>query len=174
MVESNSEKRPHRIDHTLTWQQSAPLDGVFGASSSSAAKTGATEHAFSRIELMVLGDEVTDYRTYIKIPDEWRRRQEELTLAKIIFGYAIPILTVTGFGITALIIFLKNLRSEIGRRIPWKRLAMWALWGFAGYLLAVAFGDFVQTALSNYRTAIPFKTMIGVTAISVLLGILFS
>jgi hypothetical protein len=83
-------------------------------------------------------------------------------------------LTVAGFGIAALIIFLKNLRSEIGRRIPWKRLAMWALWGLAGYLLAVIFGDFVQSVLSNYRTAIPFKTMIGVTAISLLLGMLFS
>ena len=81
---------------------------------------------------------------------------------------------VPRFAVTALIVFLKNLRSETGRRIPWKRLAMWALWGLAGYLLALAFGNFVQTALSNYRTAIPFKTMIGVTAISVLLGILFS
>src|SRR6267378_4752139 len=95
-------------------------------------------------------------------------------LTKIVFGYAIPILTVAGFGITALIIFLKNLRSEVGRRIPWKRLAMWSLWGLAGYLLAVTCGDFLQTVLSNYKTAIPFKAMIGVSAISVLLGILFS
>jgi hypothetical protein len=176
LVDSSSDKRPHRIDHTFTWQQNAALDGVYGATSSSpaSAKANSADHAFARIELVVLGDEVTNYRTYIKIPDEWRRRQEELTLAKIIFGYAIPILVVAGFGITTLIVFLKNLRSEVGRRIPWKRLAMWALWGLAGYLLAIAFGDFVQTALSNYKTAIPFKTMIGVTAISVLLGILFS
>jgi hypothetical protein len=174
LVDSTSDKRPHRIDHTFTWQQNVPLDGVGTPSSAAAAKGNSADHAFARIELMVLGDEVTNYRTYIKIPDEWRRRQEELTLAKIIFGYAIPIFTVIGFGVTALIIFLKNLRSEIGRRIPWKRMAMWALWGVAGYVLAVVFGDFVQSALANYRTAIPFKTMIGVTAISVLLGVLFS
>ena len=173
LVDSNSDKRPHRIDHTFTWQENAPLDGG-GTANSAVATVNSVDHAFARIELAVLGDEVTDYRTYIKIPDEWRRKQEEMTLTKIILGYAIPILTVAGFGITALIIFLKNLRSEVGRRIPWKRLAMWALWGLAGYLLALAFGNFVQTALSNYRTAIPFKTMIGVTAISVLLGILFS
>jgi len=175
LVDSNSDKKPHRIDHTFTWQQNAPLDGVYGATSSSpAAKPNSADHAFARIELVVLGDEVTNYRRYIKIPDEWRRKQEELTLTKIVFGYAIPILTVAGFGITALIIFLKNLRSEVGRRIPWKRLAMWSLWGLAGYLLAVTCGDFLQTVLSNYKTAIPFKTMIGVSAISVLLGILFS
>jgi hypothetical protein len=173
LVESNSDKRPHRIDHTLTWQQNAPLDGNT-SSSAATAKASTTEHAFARIELVVLGDEVTDFRTYIKIPDEWRRKQEELTLAKIVFGYALPILVAAGFAITALIVFLKNLRSEAARRIPWKRLAMWALWGLAGYVLAVAFGNFVQNALSNYRTAIPFKTMVGVSAISVLLGLLFS
>ena len=166
LVESNSDKRPHRTDHTLTWQQNAPLDpGAAG---------GAADHAFARIELVALGDEVTDYRTYIKIPDEWRRRQEETTLTKIVFGYAIPILVVAGFAITALIVFLKNLRSEAGRTIPWRRLAMWGLWGLAGYVLMLVCGDFVANALSNYRTAIPFKTMMGVTAISALLGLLFS
>jgi membrane protease YdiL (CAAX protease family) len=164
LVESNSDKRPHRTDHTLTWQQNAALD---------AGSKGAGE-AFARIEVMVLGVEVTNYRTYIKIPDEWRRKQGELTLAKIIFGYAIPILVVVGFGITALIVFLKNLRSEAGRAIPWRRVARWASWGLAGYLLTLAFGDFVQTALTNYSTAIAFKTMIGVTVISALLGVLFS
>jgi membrane protease YdiL (CAAX protease family) len=170
LVESNSDKRPHRTDHTLTWQQNAPLDNAGAA----AGSTSAAGHAFARIELMVLGDEVTNYRTYIKIPDEWRRKQEEKTLAKIILGYAIPILVVAGFGITALIVFLKNLRSETGRAIPWRRLARWALWGLGGYALTLAFGDFVQAALTNYTTAIPFKTMIGVTAISALLGALFS
>jgi len=174
LVESNSDKRPHRTDHTLTWQQNAPLDGVFGASSSSAAKTDSTGHAFARIDLMVLGDEVTNYRTYIKIPDEWRRKQEETTLTKIVFGYAIPILVAAGFAITVLIVFLKNLRSEAARTIPWKRVALWALWGLAGAALTLACGDFVANALTNYKTAIPFKMMIGVTAISALLGLLFS
>src|SRR5712671_482469 len=173
LVESNSDKRPHRIDHTLTWQQNGPLDGVT-VSSAALAKTNAAEHAFARMELVVLGDEVTNYRTYIKIPDEWRRKQEEVTLAKIVFGYALPMLVIAGLAITVLIVFLKNLRSETARKIPWKRLTMWALWGLAGYVLALACGDFVQNALGNYRTAIPFKTMMGVTAISVLLGILFT
>jgi membrane protease YdiL (CAAX protease family) len=166
LVESNSDKRPHRTDHTLTWQQNAPLDsGVPGA---------AAEHAFARIEIMALGNEVTNYRTYIKIPDEWRRKQEEATLTKILFGSAVPIVIVAGFGITALIVFLKNLRSEMARTIPWKRMARWALWGLAGAALTLAGGDFVANALSNYRTAIPLKMMLGVTAISALLGVLFS
>ncbi len=168
LVESNSDKRPHRTDHMLTWQQKAPLDA------SSASTANSSEHAFARVELVVLGDEVTDYRTYIKIPDEWRRKHEELTLGRIVFGYAIPILFVVGVAATALIIFLKNLRSEAARSIPWKRLALWSLWGLGAYALVLACGDFLPNAMNNYRTAIPLKTMLGITAISALLGALFS
>jgi membrane protease YdiL (CAAX protease family) len=168
LVESNSDKRPHRTDHTLTWQQKTPLDTASASTSSS------SEHAFARVELVVLGDAVTDYRTYIKIPDEWRRKHEELTLGRIVFGYTIPILFVAGAAVTALIIFLKNLRSDAARSIPWKRLALWSVWGLAAYVLVLAFGDFVPNALNSYKTAIPLKTMLGITAIGALLGALFS
>jgi hypothetical protein len=164
LVESNSDKRPHRIDHTLRWQQNAALDP--------GSKTAG--EAFARIELVVLGDEVTDYRTYIKIPDEWRRKHEELTLVRIVFGYGIPLLFLTGVAVIALIIFLMNLRSEAARAIPWKRLARWALWGLGAYALVLACGDFVPNAMNAYKTAIPLKTMVGVTAITTLLGALFS
>ncbi len=169
LVESNSDKRPHRTDHSLTWQQVVPLDGP-----TSSQPDVLSKRSYTRMELAVLGDEVTNYRTYIKIPDEWRRKQEEATLTKIVFGYAIPILIVAGFAITALIVFLKNLRSEAARAIPWKRVALWALWGLAGTGLTLSCGDFVPNALTKYNTAIPFKTMMGVTAISALLGLLFS
>jgi membrane protease YdiL (CAAX protease family) len=168
LVESNSDKRPHRTDHTLTWQQKTPLD----APGSSTANS--SEHAFARLELVVMGDEVTDYRTYIKIPDEWRRKHEEFTLVRIVFGYAIPILFLAGVAVTALIVFLMNLRSEAARSIPWKRLALWALWGLGAYALVVAFGDFVPNAMNAYKTAIPLKTMVGITAIGALLGAIFS
>jgi len=168
LVESNSDKRPHRTDHTLTWQQKTPLDA------SSSGASASTEHAFARVELAVLGDEVTNYRTYIKIPDKWRRKHEEFTLARIFFGYAVPILFVTGVAVTALIVFLLNLRSTAARSIPWKRLARWALWGLGAYALLLAFGDFVPNALNAYKTAIPLKTMLGITAIGTLLGASFS
>jgi len=37
--------------------------------------------------VQVLGDEVTNYRTYIKIPDDWRRKPEELSLFRTVFSY---------------------------------------------------------------------------------------
>src|SRR5438067_7660673 len=95
LVETDSETRPHRVDHLLTWQQNTPID------SPSAANPGG--HAYLRVRVAVLGDEVTDYRrayfrrsgsadedepvsegfsTFIKIPDDWRRKQEETTLQR--------------------------------------------------------------------------------------------
>ncbi len=131
LVESNSDKRPHRIDHVLTWQQKTPLDpGAAGSGDS-------VGHAFVRVKVVVLGDEVEDYRQsyypdareadagtfsrYIKIPDEWRRKQEELTAGRLIFNSVIPILIFGGGGLVVLILFLKNLKTESARAIPTRR-----------------------------------------------------
>jgi CAAX prenyl protease-like protein len=164
LVESSSDKRPHRIDHTLTWQQNTPLD----AGSGSASNAG--DHAYARIDVQVLGDEVANYRTYVKIPDEWVRKQEELTPARTIVNYGIPGLFFGGLGITGLVIFLKNLKSEAARAIPWKRIGLWSLWGLCGYLLVFAFGGYVTNLLDAYDTSNPLKFTYAEIAIAVLLG----
>lgn len=185
-VEANSDKRIHRTDHELAWQKRTPID------SGSTSSNDAVSHAYVRIKVAVLGDEVVDYRglyyskpaareeleqreggslwMFIKIPDDWRRRQEEQTLPRMMLGYGIPILFLVGGGSTVLILFLKNLRSEAARSIPWKRLSRWAIGAVVGYLLAFAFGDSIQNALNTYNTAIPFKTTMGIVGIYVLLG----
>jgi len=63
---SDSKKQPHRIDHTLTWQQTAPLD----------PDNDGNGHAYARIELKVTGNEVAGYRNYVKIPDECRANRK--------------------------------------------------------------------------------------------------
>jgi hypothetical protein len=164
LVEANSEKRPHRIDHTLTWQQIAPLETTPDSASD------APDHAHARTDLQILGDEVTNYRTYIKIPDGWRRKQRELTLFRAVLSYGIPVLFLGGLGLTELIVFLSNLRSDAARAIPWKRIALWSIWGIACYLLVFAVGNRIPAFLSAYETAIPFKMMLGGMAIGALLG----
>ena len=62
LVETNSDKRPNRTDHILTWQQIAPLDPQGAGGNDSA------DHAFVRMDVQVLGDEPANYRTYVKIP----------------------------------------------------------------------------------------------------------
>lgn len=189
LVETYSDKRIHRTDHELAWQQRTPID------SGSTSSNDAVSHAYMRIKVAVLGDEVVDYRgayyskpdareeleareggtfwTFIKIPDEWWRKQEEQTLSRTIYSFAVPILLFGGLGITALIFFFKNLRSEAMRAIPWRRLVLWAVWGLVGYGLAVGFGNRFQSFLNAYQTAIPFKTMMGGIVIGLLVGAVF-
>ncbi|MGC1617826.1 MAG: CPBP family intramembrane glutamic endopeptidase [Candidatus Acidiferrum sp.] len=167
LVDSSSNKRPHRTDHSLTWQQNTALDDAHAATADSA------NHAHARIDVDILGNEPANYRTYIKIPDEWRRKQEELTLFRTIYVFAIPIFLFGGLGITAIVFFFKNLRSEAMRAVPWRRLLFWSAWGLIAYALIVGFGDRVQFFLNTYQTAIPFKTMMGGVTIAVLLGAFF-
>ncbi|MGC2673947.1 MAG: CPBP family intramembrane glutamic endopeptidase [Candidatus Acidiferrum sp.] len=189
LVETYSDKRVHRTDHELAWQQRTPID------SGSTSSNDVVSHAFVRIKVAVLGDEVVDYRgsyyskseareeleakeggttwMFIKIPDEWRRTQEAQTLFRTIYGFAVPILLFGGLGITAIVLFFKNLRSEAARAIPWRRLALWALWGLLAYGLIVGLGNRLQYFLNSYQTAIPFKTMLGGIVIGLLLGAVF-
>jgi membrane protease YdiL (CAAX protease family) len=164
LVEANSDKRPHRTDHSLTWQQNVPLDPI----PENTDVLGG--HAYARMELSVLGDEVANYRTYIKIPDDWRRKQGELTLPRVVVDYAVPILLYLGLGLAALILFLKNLRSDAVRPIPWKRLGIWSSWGLLAYVVIFFLGNRIPTFLNLYDTAIPYKVMLAGLGVSFILG----
>ena len=189
LVETYSDKRVHRTDHELAWQQRTPID------SGSTSSNDVVSHAFVRVKVAVLGDEVVDYRgsyyskpeereeleekeggttwMFIKIPDEWRRKQEEQTLSRTLYSFAVPILLFGSLGITAIVLFFKNLRSESMRAIPWRRLVFWSLWGLVAYGLVVGLGNRLQFFLNSYQTAIPFKTMLGGIVIGLLLGAVF-
>jgi hypothetical protein len=185
LVEAQSDKRHHRVDHELTWQQNTPLDSGVGSTSDAAG------HAYVRIKVAVLGDEVTDYRgsyypkpedreeleqklgetfwTFIKIPADWRRKQEEVTAPRTILHFGIPILFFSGLGLIALILFLMNLRSEAARSIPWKRLAIWAVWGLVSFYVVFALGGGIPRTLNAYNTAIPLKATLGILGVGALL-----
>jgi hypothetical protein len=167
-VESDSKKKPHRIDHTLTWEQNEPLDN------GQAASTGPKDHAHARLDVQVLGDEVANYRTYIKIPDDWRRKQEEFSLFRTLLTYLLPILFFASLGITALVILLKNLKSDAARSISWRRIFSWSVWSLVGFAIMFGLGGSIQTVLNRYDTADPLKyTFVGI-AISTLFGAAFS
>jgi len=167
LVEATSEKKPHRLDHKLIWQEKQPLDDPQGTTAADTA-----DHAFARMQLAVVGDEVTNYRTFIKIPDEWRRKHEEQSVARTISNYLAP-LCVAGFGMTILILFLREIKSELMKAVPWRRFAVWGLFGLAAYALVAGFGNRFAQALSQYQTAIPLKFAIGALGIGLLIGAFF-
>jgi len=167
LVNSSSEKRPNRIDHTLVWQAKQPLDSANGASSADPAT-----HAYQRLQVIVAGDEPTSFRTFIKIPDEWRRKQESQPIWRTLHIVFVVCLAL-GVVIAALIFFLREIKSDLMKQVPWRRFTGWGLFALAAYVLIGVFGDRIPMFLSQYKTAIPLKFMYGGLAIGFTVGAFF-
>jgi membrane protease YdiL (CAAX protease family) len=169
LVDSSSEKRPNRIDHTLIWQRKQLLD----ATQQNAGAADPATHAFARIQVLVLGDEVSNYRTFIKIPDEWRRVQEGESIWRTLHNVLIAVIGL-GLFFSALYFFLREIRSELMKRLPWQRFGVWGLFALACFVAVAICGNAItRTLMSQYKTAIPLKFMYGGLAIGYLIGALF-
>ena len=60
----------------------------------------------------MLGDEPADYRTYIKIPEEFERKQEEQTVARTLSPWAGRICLALGLLVSVLVFFFKRLQVQ--------------------------------------------------------------
>ncbi|MGB7844731.1 MAG: CPBP family intramembrane glutamic endopeptidase [Candidatus Acidiferrum sp.] len=162
LVEPNSDKHPNRTDHALTWQQNVPLDPENSGTKDS------SDHAYARLSVQVLGDEPADYRTYIKIPEEFLRKQEERTVTRTLVAIG-QICLGLGLAITVLVFFFKRLRAQPPVAVPWRRMLSWGLAGLAGFVVSFFFGRGIPGLLSRYDTAIPLRLFFGTAAIGVFL-----
>lgn len=166
LVSSNSDKRPNRTDHLLIWQQNTPLDPAHSGDGSS------SDHAYKRMSVTVLGDEPTDFRTFIKIPDEFVRKQGEQTVGRIlmtIFQVCVGLALVIG----VLVFFFKRLRVQPAVRIPWRRLFGWGLAGVAGYAVSFLFGRGIPDLLQQYPTSLPLSIFLGSRVVAILFACAF-
>jgi membrane protease YdiL (CAAX protease family) len=162
LVEANSDKHPNRTDHALTWQQNVPLDRENSGTKDS------SDHAYARLSVEVLGDEPADYRTYIKIPEEFQRKQEERTAARTLVAIG-QICVGLGLAITVLVFFFKRLRAQPQVVVPWRRMLSWGLAGLAGFIVSFFFGRGIPGLLSRYDTTMPLRVFFGTAAVGVFL-----
>lgn len=159
LVEANSDKRPNRTDHTLTWQQHTPLGGYDPRDKNS--------NAYVRMSLKVLGDEPGDYRTFIKIPEEFERQQGEQTLGRIlvaVFQFCVGLALL----ISVLVFFFKRLRAQ-PVAVPWRRLLGWSLVGVCGLIASFFFGRGIPGLLTNYPTTMPMRLFLATAAVGIFL-----
>src|SRR6266852_1594373 len=168
LVEANSDKRPNRTDHTLTWQQVAPLDQENAGAKDSA------DHAYARMDVQVLGDEPANYRTYVKIPEEFTRKQEELSLPRTLFMIGKYVLFL-GLAICVLVFYFLRLRSQPAGAVPWRRLMLWGLAGGAAFLCSFLVGKGIPALLMQYPTALSLRLFfatfgVGIFLITALIG----
>jgi hypothetical protein len=152
LVEDESKKRPNRIDHDLTWQSLLPLDANPGGM----LNTDFSDHPYARMELKILGDEPADFRTYIKIPDEFVQKQEALSLPRVLFVILMAV-AMAAAGILTIVLYFVRTRKEPGTIAPWRRMIPLAAVGVAAYLCNFLLGRGIPEALLEYSTTYPWK-----------------
>ena len=148
LVEAQSKKLPARTDHTFIWEKVRPLDP---------ASSGA-ETAHVRISLVVQGEEVSGFRIFVHLPEDWVRRQNAATLANTL-QLVLLVSLVGGLALAMLIIFLRSLKTPLVAALPWRRIALWSLVVLAASL--VRFVTLLPQYMLTYRTDQPFATFIG-------------
>ena len=158
LVEPTTDKKPARTDHTFIWEQKAAIDAA-------SAQLGSNAGAHVRVQVQVLGDEVSGYRVFIKIPEAWRDAESRTTAAQIAQTFGL-VLLFGAAGITVLVVALRSLKSPGIARVPWRRLSKWS----AIVLLAaiVAFVNRTPQLLSAYTTTMPLQTYYAILFISML------
>ena len=154
LVESKSDERPARTDHRFVWEEKQPSAG------------SGTDAVYVRTELLVQGDEVSGYRVFIKIPEQWERDQQKRTLPRVL-RTVWRIILFAGLAGGTLVLFFKNLRQQ---SVPWRRLAGWAMAALAGTALVVFNG--IPNVMANYQTAIPLRTFEAITGVSLFVAVL--
>ncbi len=162
LVDATSDKKPHRTDHTLTWQENEPLDD--------AKVNEPADHAYERMDVQVLGDQAVNYRTYIKIPEEFERKQEAQNLPRTVFAIVKGIL-LFGAAVTVLVFFFLRLKKQ-PVHVPWRKLLLAGVAGTLAFAINFLVGRYMPPLLEGYRTALPLKTYFATIAVGAfLLGI---
>jgi membrane protease YdiL (CAAX protease family) len=160
LADEKSQKKPNRTDHTFIWEQIAPLAGG----------PNPADAAYTRVELHVLGNEVSTYRIFVKLPEEWVRNQQQQTVPKSLLEYWRYIF-LGGLTIWILVIYFRNLKFPAAVSIPWRRFANWAVWGLAAFLISDVC-DF-PVVLHSYKTELPLKIFFATLGIGWLLVSVF-
>ncbi|MGH9791576.1 MAG: CPBP family intramembrane glutamic endopeptidase [Candidatus Acidiferrales bacterium] len=180
LVEAESDKKPKRVDHTFTWEEIAPIGAAPQASdagvgqeqsqqdtqgrqdtfASLSAGAGDTGTAHVRAQVRVQGEEVSGYRVFVKIPEEWEREHNQRTLGWIAYQVC-RALFVLAWVIVILAVFFRHLKEV---RVPWARLSRWALWGAVALLVSVA--NSIPQLMSAYPTEYTLKLFLALIVIT--------
>ena len=157
LVETHSDKKPARTDHTFEWEQKTALDAAAGHPAAAGAHI--------RMQLQVQGDEVSGYRIFIKIPETWRDAESRKTPLQQAQSFGVA----CGLGIafiTVLVIFFRSLKSPDVARVPWRTLGKLSI-----LMLLAGIATYVNRApqlLMNYTTASPLATFYIILSITMI------
>jgi membrane protease YdiL (CAAX protease family) len=138
-VDSQTEKRPARTDHSFTWKQKSVNLG----------------DGSLRFELEVAGDQVAGYREFVKIPEGWTRDYQKLRSRNISAQLVdqVPWILLCVAGLVILIQRLRNRDVPIRLSLGFGMVA--ALLYFLGQLNTFSLAEF------GYRTTDSYSSFVG-------------
>ena len=139
LVEQGQERRPGgRVDHTFTYERPSPTLG----------------EGRYRLELVVSGDRLTGVRPYVKIPEAFSRRYENMRSANeaIGVGSAVGMVLLYVFGGIGVGMFFMLRR----RRVLWRQPLVWGV--AVAFMQALAAINEWPLLWMSYDTAVPRTT----------------
>jgi membrane protease YdiL (CAAX protease family) len=157
LVETHTDKKPARTDHTFEWEQKAALDAAPGQAASAGAHI--------RMQLQVQGDEVSGYRLFIKIPETWSDAESRETPAQLAQRYGLALGTAIAL-IAVIVIFLRSLKSPDVARVPWRAFGKLSVWMLLAAI--VIYVNRIPQILQNYTTASPLAIFYVTMSISLI------
>jgi hypothetical protein len=152
LVDAQTEKRDKRTDHSFVWES---LDFHAG-------------EATARISADVVGNEVSEFRRFIKLPEQWVREYEKPRLQAFLFPAVI--------GVVALPLLIVFLRRIAGHGSPEHRFH-WRVYTILGVvalvLFVLAFANQWPSLWKNYSTDTPEANFLaGVAASRLIMALL--
>ncbi|MGC9994327.1 MAG: lysostaphin resistance A-like protein [Terriglobia bacterium] len=125
-VETETEKRPARIDHDFTWKQKSVELG----------------DGSLRVEVLVDGDQVAGYREFVKVPEQWTRDYEKLRSRNDAAQVVDEVFWIL-LSVAMLVILIRRLRD---RDVP-----VWMALAFGGVAAALYFlGELNSFSLAQF------------------------
>lgn len=149
-LESQTQKRPHRTDHSFTWKISG-MD---------------LNEASSRISVTVQGDRVDGYNEFLKVPEEWSRKYTRLrSLNESTTQVDLLLMALLGVAI----LFALGRRIRI-RDVRWNTALVFA--GIASALqLLASLNEFPLTQF-DFDTTSSYGSFVSQAVVSALVGAL--
>jgi hypothetical protein len=118
------------------------------------------------MDLEVLGNEPANYRTYVKIPEEFERQQQDRTLGRALVLVG-QILVYVGLVVAVLVFYFKRLRAQPPVRMPWRRLLYTGLAGPAVFAFSFLLGRGIPALLAQYPTSMPMRLFLATSAVGI-------
>jgi hypothetical protein len=155
LVDSQQEQKDNRTDHYFVWEDTSFHLGA----------------ARARLSLRLLGNEPTEFRRFLKLPEEWLRNFTRPRLQ----GFLMPGL-IGAVGLPLLIVFLRRLSGHHGpgtlpHRYHWR--VYLGVAAAAAALSVASEWNGAALALASYDTATPLANFTAGVWIARLLGVLF-